>query len=698
MRFLTLKAGDRFVGTNASAVPTLTIEQREVAPNTIFEVVDVPGGKLALRSLVTGRYLTASRGAGAIVATAESIGPFETMGLVEHKRGDVFVSVEGGRKLTLSGEVVVPGVTGAGATFTPVWNDEVMIALRNQQTCCGNTERNDSETRSIGVRWWDQAGHLNLVISAFQVLKRLRSVFPEVHQVLELFEVDAFFAGMKQGLIDADVKWEYMGNGPFFATHFYDPDSDTGLFGSRTDNALTEALRYARISSAKVRALAGQSLATSRAPFYDAGYHLGLALHYVTDLSQPMHAANFANILPTLNVFDFRHQGFENYAEVMVKTFLVGAPEPTAADLQYDGLREVLVAGARLSKEVFSKHVVPELSKKVIGSPSGPLFITTWGEEADPAMKIAIPNGRKMAAAFLLQWSKLEGVWSKAVVVAKENGIEHAPALVPFLGQVYSFWTGSYQHIRFRPEPDGTIGQMDGPRTAERPAVCVYRDALWVAWHRQGSRDLQYSSFDGKAWSPAATLANARIKDGTSPAMAVYDDRLYLIWADYGTGSQASGDGDGIWYAVYDARTLSWTAATKIAGVDTKNTPATAVWNGRLILAWTGYHDGEPLFMTSFDGAAWAAQTRLPAEMESAWGPGLAVFGGRLFLAWKVAGTGNFQVRFSSTADGKSWLAAEAVPSEGFSARKDISLTSFDGVLYVGGNQNHSPLYTTYRE
>jgi phospholipase C len=87
----------------------------------------------------------------------------------------------------------------------------------------------------------------------------------------------------QQGLYDADHKVSY-NNWYTWSSHFYDPSTGTNYLGFSSPVAYTEALKHLATAKSK---LAGNDV-------YNGCYELGLSLHYATDLTQPMHAANYA--------------------------------------------------------------------------------------------------------------------------------------------------------------------------------------------------------------------------------------------------------------------------------------------------------------------------------------------------------------------------------------------------------------------
>lgn len=87
----------------------------------------------------------------------------------------------------------------------------------------------------------------------------------------------------RQALEDADNKVSY-NNWYTFKSHFYDPSTGTNYLGGTSPVAYNEALSH----------LANAKIALSKSDVRNGCYELGLSLHYATDITAPMHAANFA--------------------------------------------------------------------------------------------------------------------------------------------------------------------------------------------------------------------------------------------------------------------------------------------------------------------------------------------------------------------------------------------------------------------
>lgn len=151
----------------------------------------------------------------------------------------------------------------------------------------------------------------------------------------------------QRGLYDADYRAKYNGgwfdltptsstaaiaaSGATWASHFYDPDTGKNYKGETKPTAKTEALRHS--SNAKTF--------LAKADLYNGCYELGLALHFFTDLMQPMHTSNYtATSTPTS-----LHSHIEEYAiELQTAGVPTGWTAPSGTTSQF------IDAAARRSK------------------------------------------------------------------------------------------------------------------------------------------------------------------------------------------------------------------------------------------------------------------------------------------------------------------------------------------------------------
>jgi hypothetical protein len=138
--------------------------------------------------------------------------------------------------------------------------------------------------------------------------------------------------------------------------------------------------------------------------------------------------------------------------------------------------------------------------------------------------------------------------------------------------------------------------------------------------------NIEYST-DGVNWGHKVTLTDTA-KSGTGPALAVFQNHLYIAWV--GTDSPSH------MYIGYFQGTSTLVNHTRLAD-STNFTPALAYYSANglsyLYLAWTGTDSAHHVnFEDSANGSAFTHKVTLTDT--SARGPSLAVFNGRLYVDW----------------------------------------------------------------
>lgn len=129
------------------------------------------------------------------------------------------------------------------------------------------------------------------------------------------------------------------------------------------------------------------------------------------------------------------------------------------------------------------------------------------------------------------------------------------------------------------------------------------------------------ATFDGAVWTDQHVHAGTGTSNG--PAMAVFQDQLYLVWN--GANIDPS-----IWFTTFDGEQPRWRdPQQQVSGVATNESPAVTVFHDRLYMAWGGL--GTPyIFWSFFDGQKWATfPDGSPQQMSDSItgsGPALVVF------------------------------------------------------------------------
>lgn len=146
--------------------------------------------------------------------------------------------------------------------------------------------------------------HLWLLRCAIELMKR--SERDEIRPI-ELDLITAWKKRLEQGIHHAD--WKCVCNTFFlFGTHYYNPDNGRSFIPSQT--AKDMGVKFFKKAGTKYQ----------QGNMKKAFYYLGLSLHYVTDITQPMHAALFTDWNISMPKY---HHNFENYAMSIQDQFMV---------------------------------------------------------------------------------------------------------------------------------------------------------------------------------------------------------------------------------------------------------------------------------------------------------------------------------------------------------------------------------------
>jgi Glycosyl hydrolase family 76 len=162
----------------------------------------------------------------------------------------------------------------------------------------------------------------------------------------------------------------------------------------------------------------------------------------------------------------------------------------------------------------------------------------------------------------------------------------------------------------------------------------------------------------------------------SSPALAIFDDKLYAAWA--GVGS----DNAGIYYAYHIAtgKSNEWTKQTKIPGVGTDSGPTLAAFNGALYALWRGVGSDPGIWYASLPpGGQWSAQQKITG-VGTKTRPAAVVFNGALYALWRGVGS-DPGIWYASLPSGGQWSAQQKITGVGTDCSPAVAV--FNGVLYA---------------
>lgn len=150
-----------------------------------------------------------------------------------------------------------------------------------------------------------------------------------------------------------------------------------------------------------------------------------------------------------------------------------------------------------------------------------------------------------------------------------------------------------------------------------------------------------------------------------TPALANFNGTIYLAWAGTDLGHTLN-------IAFFMDESFTTPVTPFKGGVNTNDGVALAAFNGRLYLGWTGTDPGHTLnIASSADGISWdppATPFKGPGQ-NSDWGPALASFNGRLYLAWTGTDSGH-TLNVASSTDGVHF-GSPALPFRGDGRNSD---------------------------
>ena len=258
------------------------------------------------------------------------------------------------------------------------------VTLKGNTYLIPNWAMNDKDDDTRNTHLWIVNRALEMV---YLESARLNEPFGGKLQQL----VSSNLAMLHQGLWDADNKAPY--NDPVlgqatYMSHFYDSDTEENYLGFRSPTALTQGARYFQ-----------QALSAYWSGAMDqAAYNLGLALHYVTDVGQPMHAANF------INVFNYPPKYHEDFEQYVVEWTNANRPPaiPYSGNLLSAAPGDFIKEAARRSKarEGDLVNLQAVLAYKTH-------FEKQWHDLISPAIDGALKDIRDVTSQYLALWMRL---------------------------------------------------------------------------------------------------------------------------------------------------------------------------------------------------------------------------------------------------------------------------------------------------
>ena len=154
-----------------------------------------------------------------------------------------------------------------------------------------------------------------------------------------------------------------------------------------------------------------------------------------------------------------------------------------------------------------------------------------------------------------------------------------------------------------------------GVVAADRPAIAVYKDSLFMVFQGAENGQIWYKVFDVNGWHDHILIKGPLM--AYAPSLAVYNDKLYCVFHGYNDNS--------IWYMTYEAGGWSQHRRTSMTA---DGSPSLCIHNDRLYCAYVAQGTGE-LSVSFLFADEWVGHERLQGHRTTQ-GPDLASFNGAL--------------------------------------------------------------------
>lgn len=245
-------------------------------------------------------------------------------------------------------------------------------------------------TQTITPKWSAEqpheegrSSHLWIVSRGIDILSRSSMVKSN-----ELTLLNQWRSDLEQGLYDADHVSIYNNYGTF-TSHFYDPDTGKTFIQ-------LPGVKHAKETGAKYFHLAGE--AYQKNDQKQAFYYLGLSLHYLTDLAQPMHSTNFTNVnIP----FGF-HSKFEDFVDTIKENYRVTDDKGywNFSSTAEEWLQQTAIQSKKNAPEILNSEIYDWFTKAAVSQ----YYADKWRSEVTPTAGKRLIEAQRISAGYIHLW------------------------------------------------------------------------------------------------------------------------------------------------------------------------------------------------------------------------------------------------------------------------------------------------------
>ncbi|HHT7239515.1 MULTISPECIES: zinc dependent phospholipase C family protein [Bacillus] len=366
----------------------------------------------------------------------------------------------------------------------------------------------------------DKSTHLWIAKQAIEIMKTESNIEAN-KQAVDFLNYPQYKDLFSKGLYDADYNAEFndggTGIGGVFKggwkSHFYDPDTKENYRGETNPTALTQGKKYFYESGEHLR----------NKDYEKAFYYLGVATHYFTDATQPMHAANFTAIDTRAIKY---HSYFENYVTTIQNQFAVNTGGNYNDSLSTP--EEWIDYAARVAKPEI-QNITNDKTFKYYNSGKAQL----WQEMVTPAVQRSLGEAQRNTAGFLNLWFKTftENVKAPSIETALIYDIEGnvieagknyyiVPSESPYQGLTFEWYVANrYDYVSLASKENNALSgtPIEFEFYKENDAKLHHGESIYLRMKHSNYDQFQYLNWSNySSWIHLAqksdSLADFKIK------------------------------------------------------------------------------------------------------------------------------------------------------------------------------------------
>ncbi|MDQ0416693.1 phospholipase C [Croceifilum oryzae] len=223
--------------------------------------------------------------------------------------------------------------------------------------------------------------HLWIVSRSIDIMTGSNEVQSQEVSLLKKWKDD-----LAQGLYDADHIVTYNNFGTF-SSHFYDPD---------TGSSYLPGVKTAKETGVKYFHMAGEAYRSKDVK--QAFYYLGLSLHFLTDLTQPMHSSNFTSATMPWGF----HSKFEDFVDSFKENYKVTDHVGywNFSNTAEGWLHKAAVQSKKDAPGILNSQVFDWYTRATFSD----YYAAKWREEVIPTAGKRLIEAQRTTAGFLHFW------------------------------------------------------------------------------------------------------------------------------------------------------------------------------------------------------------------------------------------------------------------------------------------------------